>query len=310
MVTPNSYKIGVDGGGSKTELILVDAAGEIVARHLAPGCNPSQVGPEQACAILTEALAALLAGAGIENLQSKISHTALFMAGSPLFWMEVAQTLTGFGRVTAEADSAPVLELATGGAPGLVLHAGTGSFVITRAPDGSVHYSGGLGWKFGDPGSGFDIGRRALALALLELQATSPLADTRPSPLAEALVNHTGLMDYVANSRFFYSDPEANAKIASFAPHVIRLAEQECGPAQQVLADSITELARQADTVIHRHFPQAAGKIPCGISGKILNTVPGAFALRSLANKLAWPAELNFITTAPIEGVRRLLLKM
>jgi hypothetical protein len=35
--------------------------------------------------------------------------------------------------------------------------------------------------------------------------------------------------------------------------------------------------------------------------------VPAAFALRSLATKLRWPVRLEFITTPPIEGVRRLL---
>ena len=39
-----SYKIGVDGGGTKTECILVDPQGEIVARRLAPGSNPNVVG--------------------------------------------------------------------------------------------------------------------------------------------------------------------------------------------------------------------------------------------------------------------------
>jgi N-acetylglucosamine kinase-like BadF-type ATPase len=307
-----SLKIGVDGGGTKTELILVDAAGEIVARHLAPGCNPSQIGPEKARSILTEALAALLAqtkGSPNSNLPFAISHTALYMAGSPIFWREVANSLTDFGPVTTDRDSGPVLELATAGAPGLVLHAGTGSFVVTRGTDGVVHYTGGLGWKFGDPGSGYDLGRRALALALLELQATSPLDHTKPSPLAEALVNHTGLLDYAANSRFFYNDASANAKIAAFAPRVLALAEQECGPAQQVVADSITELARLADGVIHRYFPKTTAKLPCGVSGRILNSVAGIYALRSLAGKLDWPVELNFITTPPIEGVRRLLLK-
>ena len=309
VVTPNTYKIGVDGGGTKTELILVDAAGEIVARHLAPGCNPSQTSPERARAVLTEALAALLAQSKTDLTKSKITATQLYLAGSPPFWAEVAASLKDFGQVTSAADSAPVLELATAGAPGLVLHAGTGSFVITRSPEGHVHYTGGLGWKFGDPGSGFDIGRRALALALLELQANPPLSDSRPSPLAEALVNHTGLIDYAANSRFFYTDSVANASIASFAPRVLALAEEECGPAQQVVADSITELARLADDVIHRYFPGTTGKLPCGVSGRILNSVPGVYALRSLANKLNWPVELNFITTPPIEGVRRLLLK-
>ena len=295
--------IGVDGGGTKTELILIDAAGKTLAGHIGPGCNPSQVGPDQARTLLTEALAALRA----RHPDGTVEQTLICTAGSPPFWREFAATLAGYGRVTTVDDSRPVLELATDGQPGLVLHAGTGSFVAARAPDGAIHYAGGLGWKFGDPGSGFDLGRRGLGLALLELQAarggTAPL-----SPLATALCAHTGLADYPANSRLFYSDPGANALIAGFAPRVLELAAADCGPAQQVVADSITDLARQADTVIHRLFPRTAAKLPCGVSGKILNSPPAVFALRSLAGKLNWPVELRFIDTAPIEGVRRLLL--
>lgn len=295
--------IGVDGGGTKTELILIDAAGRILANHVAPGCNPSQIGPDQARTLLTEALAALRA----RQPDGTVEQTLICTAGSPPFWREFAATLTGYGRVTTVDDSRPVLELATDGQPGLVLHAGTGSFVAAREPDGSVHYAGGLGWKFGDPGSGFDLGRRGLGLALLELQAARGQS-TALSPLAAALCAHTGLADYPANSRLFYSDPAANTLIAGFAPRVLELAAADCGPAQQVVADSITDLARQADTVIHRLFPRSAAQLPCGVSGRILNSPPAAFALRSLAGKLNWPVELRFIDTAPIEGVRRLLL--
>ena len=91
---------------------------------------------------------------------------------------------------------------------------------------------------------------------------------------------------------------------------VLELAEQDCGPAQQVVADSITEFARLADQVIHRIFPQPPAKLPCGVSGRILNSVPVVFALRSLAAKLCWPVELHFIVTPPSEGVRRLLNKL
>jgi glucosamine kinase len=305
-----SYKIGVDGGGTKTECILVDARGEIAARHLAPGCNPSQSGPEPARAILHEALLALLAQAKFEDAKSNITATLLCLAGNRVFWKETAAALTDFGTITTLDDSIPVLELATDGAPGLVLHAGTGSFVAARSPDGAVHYTGGLGWKFGDPGSGFDLGRRALGLALLELQGAPSGAGAKHSPLAEALCAHTGLTDYQANSRFFYYDNEANAKIAAFAPCVLELAAQDCGPAQQVVADSITDLARLADQVIHRFFPPPVANLPCGVSGRILNSVPATFALRSLASKLHWPVELRFMDMPPIEGVRRLLGKM
>lgn len=307
-VVTNSYSIGVDGGGTKTELILVDPAGNVVASHIAPGCNPSQVGPEKTRAILHEGLSALLAQSKIEDARSRITTTLLCVAGSPSFWSEFAASLSGYGRVRTTDDSRPVLELSTDGQPGLVLHAGTGSFIAARAPDGSIHYAGGLGWKFGDPGSGFDLGRRGLGLALLELQARA--TGSALSPLAEALCAHTALPDYAANSRFFYSDPAANAAIAAFAPRVIELAAANCGPAQQVVADSLTELARQADDVIHRLFPRPAAKLPCGISGRILNSSPAVFALHSLTDKLNWPVELRFLDTAPIEGVRRLLARL
>ena len=45
---PSSHRIGIDGGGTKTELILIDKSGAVVARHSAPGCNPSLAGPELA----------------------------------------------------------------------------------------------------------------------------------------------------------------------------------------------------------------------------------------------------------------------
>lgn len=299
-----SLLIGVDGGGTKTELVLIDETGRTLARHLGPGCNPSQVGPDKARELLGAGLEAVLRQSKIEHPRSKIIRTLMCMAGNREFWRDTAATLLGWGAVTTVDDSLPVLELATDGQPGLVLHAGTGSFVAARAPDGSIHYSGGLGWKLGDPGSGFDIGRRAIAVAMLELQRAGP----HRSPLALALQAHTRLDDYSSNSRLLYNDADANAIIAGFAPRVIELANADCGPARQVIADSITDLARQADDVIHQLFPRPAGKLPCGVTGRILNSAPAAFALRSLAGKLNWPVELRPIDTAPIEGVKRMLL--
>jgi N-acetylglucosamine kinase-like BadF-type ATPase len=297
-----NYRVGVDGGGTKTELILVDSAGVIIATHTAPGCNPSQGGPENAREILLAGLAALLRESKIENPKSKISATHLYLAGSPLVWREFAAALAGFGTITVAPDSLPVLELATAGAPGLVLHAGTGSFVAARGLDDSIHYAGGLGWKVGDAGSGFDLGRRGIAQALLELQGWA-----KPSLLGEALKTHTGLADYAANSRYFYSDPAANATMAGFAPRVLELAGQGCAPAQLALTESLSELVGLARLVSTKLF--GTNVVPCGVSGAILNREPAVFALKALAATHHWPVTLNFFTTPPIEGVRRLLAK-
>ena len=298
-----TYKIGVDGGGTKTECILVDDSGAIVARHLAPGCNPNVVGPEQARLIVTAALVALLTESKIENRKSKISGTLLFMSGAPGFWQEFAASLTDFGRVTAAPDSLPTLELATHGTPGLVIHAGTGSFVAARAPDGTIHYAGGTGWRFGDPGSGYELGRRAISRALLELQGWLP-----PSRLGPTVRDHTQLgsgADVRAVTRYFYQHAEPNRVIAALAPAILRLAAEGDPTAHQVLIESATELLDLATRVATKLFPGTPlDTVPAGLSGALLTnpTVSTALAPRT-------PLPLTPITESPIEGVRRLLLR-
>lgn len=298
-----TYKIGVDGGGTKTECILVDARGEVVARHLAPGSNPSVVGPEQARLIVTDALCGLLNSAFGGAARAKIATTHLYMAGSRAFWRETAATLEDFGEVIVADDSLPVLELATRGEPGLVLHSGTGSFVAARAPDGSVHYAGGLGWRFGDAGSGYDLGRRAISRALLELQGWAPR-----SRLAVLLRDHTQLGDAAdagACTRFFYQHAEPNRQIAALAPAVLHLASEGDQTAQQLVTDSVAELLALASRVAGTLFSGIAlDRVPAGLSGPILThpLVTSVLVARS-------PLPLVPVEGVPIDGIRRLLMR-
>jgi N-acetylglucosamine kinase-like BadF-type ATPase len=252
---------------------------------------------------VTAALTALLSESKIENPKSKIQTTQLFMSGAPTFWQEFAASLNGFGRVTAAPDSLPTLELATDGAPGLVLHAGTGSFVAARAPDGTVHYAGGTGWRFGDPGSGYELGRRAIARALLELQGWLPA-----SRLGPAVRDHTQLgaaADARAITRYFYAHAEPNRVIAALAPAVLRLAAEGDPTAHQVAVESATELLDLAHHVAAKLFPGTAlAEIPTGLSGALLTH---ATVRAALAPRTSLP--LTSITAAPIEGVRRLLVR-
>ena len=42
------YCIAIDGGGSKTEIVLFDETGHILRRHVGQGGNPTDIGAEEA----------------------------------------------------------------------------------------------------------------------------------------------------------------------------------------------------------------------------------------------------------------------
>jgi N-acetylglucosamine kinase-like BadF-type ATPase len=211
--------------------------------------------------------------------------------------------LQGFGRVVAVDDSIPVLELATEGGPGLVLHAGTGSFVAARTKAGDIkdtHYAGGLGFRFGDPGSGYDIGRRAIGRAVLEIQGWAA-----PSGLGPLVREATGIPAADAILASFYNDPAPNPRIAALAPVVLRLATAGDEAAREVVIGSACGLLDLAIGVADRLFPGMAPQtVRAGLSGSILTTpvIARALAIRS-------PFPLRSVDQPPIEGVRRILQK-
>lgn len=301
------YRLGVDGGGSKTDAVLVDPAGAEASHRLGPGCNPSIVGGSEAKRIVADLLKSLLEPVVARDPAFKIESTLLCMAGNRAFWQEFAVGLSAFGRAMSVDDSLPVLELATEGGPGLVLHAGTGSFVAARSPKpsqepfGDVHYAGGLGWRFGDPGSGYDLGREAVARGLMELQGWLPA-----SGIGRFLREHTGLPDAGAISRYFYNDSISNPKISQLAPGILELVAKGDPAAQQIVADSAADLLGVARLVAKRLFPGTAeSEIPAGLSGPILNH---PFVRESLEGQSQF--KFRPITAAPIEGVKRLLARL
>jgi N-acetylglucosamine kinase-like BadF-type ATPase len=175
--------------------------------------------------------------------------------------------------------------------------------VAARDREGKIHYAGGLGWRFGDPGSAYDLGRRAIARALLELQGWA-----RPSRLGPTVRDHTQLgaeADAAAVTRFFYHDESPNKQIGALAPVVLHLAREGDASAHQLIVESVNELLGLALQVATKLFPgEPLDEVKAGLSGSIL-THP--VVLEALAPRM--PLPLVPITDPPIEGVRRLLVR-
>lgn len=63
------YFIGIDGGGTKTEVALCDEAGRVLYRSVAAGCNPVDIGLERTLELLNHILRELLEKSGIAACQ-------------------------------------------------------------------------------------------------------------------------------------------------------------------------------------------------------------------------------------------------
>jgi len=309
--SPNSARLGIDGGGTKTDFILVDESGKLLGQRRAPGSSPSLSDADTIAQLISENIHALIQNTG-GNLA--IRHCCLCMAGSRLFWQDFAQTLVQrlpqIGQVHAFDDSIPILELATDGGPGLALHSGTGSFIATRAIDGSAHYAGGLGWRIGDPGSAQDLGRRAAERALLEAQGWAAR-----TPLGHAVCAAMQARDIDALLREIYAEDGSHnsaAALAQLSPLVTKYAEQGDTASISIFRDSVSALGQTAKAVSRRLFGSSnnqasANPIRVGLSGPILRS---ELAQQIIAQTLGPDHRLHNITDSPLEGLRRLLTRL
>ncbi len=298
-----NFRIGVDGGGTKTDFILIDENGVKIAQRLSSGCNPSLIGREAAHALMHEQLGSLIKEARALHSEVRISHTLFCMAGSRPFWREFGDELIDFGQVQTYDDSLPVLELAAGAQAGLVMHAGTGSFVAARDPKNETHYAGGLGWRFGDPASAYDLGRHAIGRAIMEMQGWA-----EPSAIGEVIREASGSTDFDSIIRRYYTDDMPHITVAAVAPRVTALAATGDEVATGIVRNSVRELAQLAQEVINRTFPEDYREIiPVGLSGPILQSTTAQTTVDSI---LGERCRLIPVTESPIEGVRRMLARL
>ncbi len=172
-----SLFLGFDAGGTKTDCVLIDSAGRLLAETRGGGANPMRAGFARACDVLGETAQRALADAGrnAENIRAICAGVA--GAGRP----RVARRIKSYflhafphAAVRIVTDIELALSAAVGDGPGVVIIAGTGSAVGGRNAAGQVARAGGWGPWIGDDGSAYDVGRRAVKAALAARDGVGP----------------------------------------------------------------------------------------------------------------------------------------
>src|SRR5215469_15893831 len=184
-----TYSLGFDGGGTKTDCVLLDESGAIAGQGRGGPANPLRVGYDQAFASLREAGAQAISAAKIRT--TGVTRVCAGLAGagrkSVIRRMMVFLAQEFPAALTQVAtDYEIALEAAAGSGPGVVLIAGTGSVAFGRNAAGETARAGGYGAWVGDEGSAFEIGRRAFSAMARARDSDAPatlLAETIPAAL-------------------------------------------------------------------------------------------------------------------------------
>ncbi|MFD2614122.1 N-acetylglucosamine kinase [Paenibacillus gansuensis] len=160
-----SYVAGIDGGGTKTAVTLMDEAGNTVLTFTSGGMNYNGMDAASVRSNLGEVFATVADfTGGLEHCVQVCIGAAGVSNPDVIPRLEADVRACGYrGNLLVVGDQEAALFGAHMGAPGIILVAGTGSICYGRNAAGGTHRSGGFGHLIDDEGSGYSIGRELLS---------------------------------------------------------------------------------------------------------------------------------------------------
>ena len=241
--------LGIDAGGTKTAAVIADAAGTERGRGAGGPCSLATGDYPQWTRAVREAARSACQAAGLPE-DTRFAAVCAGVAGYSLKAKRAEFTEILAEEISADHyDLTPDYEIAywgaSGGEPGVVVIAGTGSVAFGRNAQGETCKVGGLGYVLGDVGSGFALGISALQ------EAIGLLKGGRPYPLANAVIEETGARSLEDLLSWIYTD-FSPAKIAALAPIAGRLADAGDTIAQAKMRSLVAGHIRQTSEVIHQ----------------------------------------------------------
>lgn len=234
---------GIDGGGTSTKLELRDEDNQPLGRMKFGPFNVSAIGTEGVRAVVRDIAKAV-----------DLSHISRFCIGGAGVSYEGLRKLLldemgahGFaGQLRLCSDFEIALRGSMDGSGGILI-AGTGSVAFGINEAGESARVGGWGHLIDDAGSGYTIGRDALA-ATVRAEDGRMSADALRSEILREIggKDNRDVLDYV-----YYSGKDKSA-IAALAAVVMRCADRGDTVSQNILESNAEELSKIARALADR----------------------------------------------------------
>lgn len=249
------YMIAVDGGGTKTESVLMDETGHICGRDIVPSVNALDVG--MACAqerlktTIDRLYSLLPSGGKLNNIYGGVAACADYFPG--VLDAELFPRLPECTRIRMEGDGGCMIAAMQGHSEGCCLISGTGSTLYIRSGEKLQRY-GGWGHLIDTGGSGYTIGRDAFLAAFRSFDGRGP-----KSILYDLIREQMGMAPE-AHVPYIYEG--GRPYIASFAGTVFQARKLGDRAAEKIFNHAVcalTELIEMGDRVLQKPFTVITG---------------------------------------------------
>ncbi len=272
--------VGIDGGGTKTRVIVADETGWQLAESVGEGSATGPGKADHSAAVISALVRRALAEAGAEAIRPRMLVAGVAGVGRANEQRALTAALEDLelaDEVIVEGDGDIALSDAFGDGPGIILISGTGSVAHGRSPNRVTARCGGWGPAFGDEGSGAWIGRKALAIVASAADGREPATELTGAILTAAQLNDvTELVPWgiAATPR----------DLAELAPVVLNSAANGDTRANSLVGLAVEELVLHVRALALKLFGDDRAAVPVAFSGGLLQK--GSLLRKRLEHRL------------------------
>lgn len=293
--------LGIDAGGSKTVAWLADQEGRVIGEGRGPGANLHSAGE-----LATEKTLYDVMHDALGDRPSMPEVVAVGMAGmdrpdDEAVVRGILRRLGCRGQIVAVNDAHIALVAGADEMPGVVVIAGTGSIAYGIGPAGTAARAGGWGEVYGDEGSAFWVGARALAAVVRAADRRGPA-----TALTTLVLRHAGAERIDGLVRHVHTRPDRRPFITAMAGLVARADADGDAVAGEILRAATDELALAARSVVEQ-LGMRGDRFHVVLSGGLFKMAPVmASSLAARITDLAPKASTGLLTDEPALGAVRL----
>jgi N-acetylglucosamine kinase-like BadF-type ATPase len=243
--------LAIDGGNSKTDVVVVGEDGHVIATARGGGYRPHEVGERAALDVVADAVAAALDLAGAAP-GTVLAHVAASMANADLPDEEDRLTTAlharGWSRtVRVGNDTFALLRAGASAGWGIAVVCGAGTNCVGVGPDGRVARFPALGTITGDWGGGAQLGELALWHAVRGEDGRGPL-----TALTAAVAGYFGVERAIDVGLGLHTGELDGGRLLELTPVLFEVAASGDAVAARVIDRQAEEVAALGTVALRR----------------------------------------------------------